>query len=240
MRADSAVIVFGGTGAIGSTVVQHLLLRNVRPVLATYRSAPAPHVEGVRWVPFDAAAAGWEGDLRDALAQTDRGLAAMIFSIGIASSKQLVGETTAAEWLDLFATNCLGFVRAYQGVRDTARRCRTRVVVLGSDTTRVLGPGNGAYSASKAALEAVAATLAREEARYGVRVNVLAPSLVDSPLAGHLLRLKGVTDPAAYIGSQPWGRLITLPEVAEAAVSLALDSHWEYASGQVIRLASIG
>ena len=75
--------------------------------------------------------------------------------------------------------------------------------------------------------------------RYGVRVNVLAPSLVDSPLADHILQLKGVVDRHAYVDMLPQGRMITTLEVAEAAVSMGLDLQWDYANGQVFRLASL-
>jgi NAD(P)-dependent dehydrogenase (short-subunit alcohol dehydrogenase family) len=149
-----------------------------------------------------------------------------------------VVDTTEQEWTTLFHVNCLGFVRAYSALKELARNGKAAVVVLSSDTTRVHRPGNGAYTASKAALEAVVRTLAREEASYGVRINAIAPSLIASPLAERILRAKGVEDIEAYAASQPWGRLLSLDEVADVAVSVALGDGWDYATGQVLRLAA--
>ncbi len=118
------------------------------------------------------------------------------------------------------------------------RRSQGRVVALSSNTTNVLGPTNGAYTASKVALESVVVTLAKEEASYGVRINALAPSLVESPLADYVLKLKGVRDRKDYISSLPWGRMISRESIADVATSIVLDDSWDYVTGQVIRFAS--
>jgi NAD(P)-dependent dehydrogenase (short-subunit alcohol dehydrogenase family) len=82
-------------------------------------------------------------------------------------------------------------------------------------------------------------TLAKEEAYYGVRVNVVAPMLVDSPLGDRILSLKGITDKAALAMTLPWGRLLSVAEVAEAVASVGLDDAWQYATGHVFRLSAI-
>jgi NAD(P)-dependent dehydrogenase (short-subunit alcohol dehydrogenase family) len=103
---------------------------------------------------------------------------------------------------------------------------------------RGAGARNGPYTASKAALEAVALTLAKEEAGSGVRVNIVAPSLVESPQAQTVLARKGVTDTAVYYAGLPWGRALSVDEVAEVIVGIGADEQWRYLTGQVLRMAA--
>jgi NAD(P)-dependent dehydrogenase (short-subunit alcohol dehydrogenase family) len=238
MSIDGTVVVFGGTGAVGRATLDTLRRRGRDPVVATWCNRPPPEAPGVAWARFDAVSGAGREELSRALDRAGGAVRAVVFTVGGPSSKRPVAQTPEPEWGETFAANALSFVHAYAAVRGPAHRGRARVVALGSDATRTVGPGNGPYTAAKAALEAIALTLAKEEAEHGVRVNVLAPSLIDSPMAARILRLKGVDHPAAYATTQPWGRLLTAEEVAEAAVSMALDPAWEYATGQVVRLAA--
>lgn len=235
-KTDDAVLVFGGTGAIGRGILRSLALRNMGFMLATYQSEEPQENEGVRWLRFQASNGEGCEQVREALEQYN--LLAAFFCIGVPSTKRRVVDTTTEEWVNLFSVNAIGFVRAYTAIADIARRSQSRIVVLSSDTTRTIGSQNGPYTASKAALEAIVQTLAKEEAQFGVRLTTLAPSLVDSPLADHILELKDITDKDAYNLSLPWGRPISIQEVTEAAVSLALDVQWGYCTGQTFRLAS--
>ena len=238
MHTNGTIVVFGGSGAIGKSVLDLLLLRDARPLVATHRSQAPPELPGVVWVRFDAATGEGGSDLAKVIARNGACVRSVVFAIGCPSSKRKVVETPVSEWIETFAVNAIGLVNAYTAVHEPARRGQARVVVLSSDTTRKVGASNGPYTVAKASLEAIALTLAKEEAPQGVRVNVLAPSLVDSPLANRVLRLKGVNEAQSYALTQPWGRLLTSREVAEAALSMVLDPAWAYATGQVYRLAS--
>jgi NAD(P)-dependent dehydrogenase (short-subunit alcohol dehydrogenase family) len=235
-KTNDAVLVFGGTGAIGRGILRSLALRKTGFVLATYQSEEPQENDGTQWLRFQASNGEGCEQIRVVLEQYN--LLAAFFCIGIPSTKRQIVDTKTEEWVNLFSVNAVGFVRAYSAIADSARRSQSRIIVLSSDTTRTLGSQNGPYTASKAALEAIVQTLAKEEAQFGVRLTTLAPSLVDSPLADHILELKGITDKDAYDQSLPWGRPIALQEVSEAAVSLALDVQWGYCTGQIFRLAS--
>ena len=81
-------------------------------------------------------------------------------------------------------------------------------------------PGTGLlpYVAAKAGVHAIARSLALELAPRGIRVNVIAPGLTDTPMTrgvpGHIDRqIQGV----------PLGRLVEAPDVAALAVHLMTD-----------------
>ncbi|WP_280216670.1 SDR family NAD(P)-dependent oxidoreductase [Nocardia neocaledoniensis] len=238
MTVRPRAVVAGANGAIGTAVTTRLA-RAGWEVIATYRRAPGPAAY-VTWIRFDGTSTAGSELLRAEFAQDPRPVGAVICCVGAPSTKRHVAETDPAEFDDVFAANVTAVARLWQAVSGPARAGAAGVVVLGSSTTTALRPGNGAYSAAKAGAEALVATLAAEEAVHGVRVNMVAPSLVDSPLAASILELKGVADPGAYYTSLPWGRALDADEVACAAVDLATAPQWRYASGQVVRLAVRG
>ncbi len=232
-------VVAGASGAIGTAVVQALTSAQWA-VIGTYRLHKPEPSPGVVWVPFDGADEECVGELRNALASDPRPLNAVVCCIGAPSSKRRIADTEPNEFDALFRANVTSVVRLWQTVCTRARQGAASVVLLGSDTTTTLRTGNGAYSTAKAGLDALNVTLAAEEARYDVRVNVVAPSLVESPLAESVLALKGVRNVEEYYRALPWGRPLSPAEVAAVAVEIATAPHWRYASGQVVRLAVHG
>lgn len=98
------------------------------------------------------------------------------------------------------------------------------VVVNGSIAGHVGWPGSGAYSASKAALRALARTAAGELAGKGVRVNVLSPGPTDSGIidkSRDSATAAAVKD--ALASRIPMKRLATSEEIARSALFLASD-----------------
>ena len=75
---------------------------------------------------------------------------------------------------------------------------------------------NGApYNMAKAALEALALTLANEEVANGVHVNIVAPGLVVTDMGAKLVKAKlGLDDMAELDATQPMGRLVHPEDIA--------------------------
>lgn len=230
-------LVVGGSGAIGTAVIDELAGLGYA-VLATHHSPEPPRgISKAMWVRFDATS-GTCDQVSSALGDERRPLQVVVFASGIPSSKAAVADTPAEEWLSLFAVNAAALPLLWRAIARRARLAPARVVVISSETVRTVGAGNGAYTASKAALEAIALTLAKEEAAHGVRVNVVSPSLVDSPQARTILARMGVSNVAGHFGSQPWGRVLQPSEVAGVVTAIAHDGDWAYSTGQVFRLAA--
>ena len=77
--------------------------------------------------------------------------------------------------------------------------------------------GHAHYAASKAGLVSFSISLAREVAKYGINVNMVAPGMVRTPMTEEALKAK----PDYYNGRIPIGRVAEPEEVAQAAVFLA-------------------
>ena len=101
-----------------------------------------------------------------------------------------------------------------------ALRARGGAVVFVASVNALAHYGNPAYSAAKAALVAWSRAIATEEARHGVRSNVVAPGSVHTPAwEEREARQPGIFD--RVTGLYPMGRLVSPAEVAQAALFLA-------------------
>ncbi|MFF8917854.1 SDR family NAD(P)-dependent oxidoreductase [Streptomyces sp. NPDC014735] len=233
-------VVTGASGALG-TAIRNRLVSEGWQVVATYRTRPpADHDRNgdISWVRFDAAENRSTTDLGGAVDACTGRLRAVFACIGAPSTKKTVTDTGISEFESVHQANVVSFVRTWHAVAERARRDGTSVLAAGSDAGQAARPGNGPYTAAKAALASLVITLAKEELDNGVRVNLLAPSLIDSPLARHVMTLKGVTDPDAYYTQLPWGRPLSLDEVAATCIDLATADQWSYATGQIYPLGA--
>lgn len=106
------------------------------------------------------------------------------------------------------------------------RRARSgRVVLVGSIAAHRGAPGNALYAATKAALEGYCFSIASEVARYGIRVNCVAPGFIDTDMM-----IGSAVNVAAIV---PCGRLGTPDEVA-AAIQFLASPDASFINGSVL------
>jgi NAD(P)-dependent dehydrogenase (short-subunit alcohol dehydrogenase family) len=116
-------------------------------------------------------------------------------------------------------------------MRTTARG---DVVMVSSVATDHDGAGGAPYNMGKAAMEALARTLAKEERDHGIRVNIVAPGLVATDMGRRLMKaVAGVDDLTSLDPSFPFGRVCRPDDVA-AAVRWLVSDPAGYVTGQRI------
>lgn len=114
-------------------------------------------------------------------------------------------------------------------IRRMSRQKSGAIVNIGSIAGLDLAAGNVAYGVSKAALMAFTQTLAAEVGSMGVRVNAVAPGLVDTEMATQMEKKAGTE----MIQSSAMKRLATVKEIAQVVLFLASDAA-SFVNGQVI------
>ena len=108
------------------------------------------------------------------------------------------------------------------------------VIMLSSSVTEVMGAGFAPYAMSKAAVEALARVLAKEEREHGIHVNVVAPGLVETDMGMRYVReLSGLGSFREVDPIVPYGRVCQPEEVASVVRFLVSDAA-SYVNGQRI------
>ena len=144
----------------------------------------------------------------DTVAKLER-LDVLVTSAGVASFGPVV-EAKVEDWDSMLAVNLRGAMLACRAAapRMIAQGAGTIINVASIAATRVLG-GAAAYSATKAGLVAFSRVLAEELRGTGVRVGLLVPGAVDTPLWD------------AIPGAPDRRRMLQPEDVARAAVLMA-------------------
>jgi 3-oxoacyl-[acyl-carrier protein] reductase len=150
----------------------------------------------------------------------------LVHSAGIASRGQTVTKTEAAEVERVWRTHVLGaFVLTKLLVPGMRTRPRGDVIMISSAATTHMAANSAPYNMAKAALEALARGLAKEERRNGIHVNVVAPGLVATEMGRRLVKgAMGVDDIHTLDAGSPFGHVCTPEEVADVVRFLVSDA----------------
>jgi NAD(P)-dependent dehydrogenase (short-subunit alcohol dehydrogenase family) len=135
-------------------------------------------------------------------------------------------------WRKILDVNLTGaLLTAQAAARRMMSQCRGSIVFMASIAGIDPLPGLGAYSVSKAGLLGLMRALAKELGPNGIRVNAVAPGLIETRFSAALFQ-----NPAAYeriIGQTPLGRHGQPEDIGGAVVFLASDAA-AYVTGQVL------
>jgi len=226
-------VIFGGTGGIGSATARKLSDSGAQVVLA------ARNPERLRTLAAELGAASFEVDATDLDAVDDvvkksanefgtvDGLVNCVGSIVLKAAHQTSGE----EWRNVLAANLDSAFAVVRAGAKAMRKSGGSIVLMSSAAARVGLPSHEAIAAAKAGVIGLGRSAAATYASKGIRVNIVAPGLVDTPMAagitGNPLMLK------ASEAMHPLGRIGRPEEVADVIAWLvAGESTW--VTGQVI------
>lgn len=159
----------------------------------------------------------------------------LVCSAGIASRGRTVADTEPAEIDKLWRVHAFSAAVLARAVLPGMReRPRGDIVMISSAATRLMAANSVPYNMAKAALEALAFTLAKEEGRHGIHVNVVAPGLVDTEMGRRLAKATaGVDDIHQLDPGMAYGHVCSPEEVA-AVVGFVVSDAAGYLNGQRI------
>ena len=131
---------------------------------------------------------------------------------------------------DIFAVNVFATINLSQYAIKFMSRQKSGCIINMASIVGVEGSaGQAAYSASKGAIIALTKSAAKELSSIGIRVNAIAPGMIDTDLV-HSIGTKRIDENISKIGL---GRLGNPSEIADAAIFLASDMA-SYISGQIL------
>lgn len=220
MNDTKNFLIIGGNSGIGSEVVKIIQTSGHRAITASRNANEnsSSHIQ------FDA--------LNDTILpeQLPEQLHGLVYCPGSINLKP-IGRLTDEDFKQEFEINVLGFVRVLRTILPLLKKSETASIVLYSTVAVQTGmPFHASVAASKGAVEGLTRSLAAELAPR-IRVNCIAPSLVNTPLATRLLATEDKKKSADE--RHPLKRIGEAKDIAQLSYFLLSDAS-SWISGQII------
>jgi 3-oxoacyl-[acyl-carrier protein] reductase len=230
-------LVTGASRGIGRAVAQSLAAADCF-VLLNFRSNRAEAEQTQRFIqqaggdselcPFDVANAGACEEAVEKIIQVHQRIDILVNNAGIRRDALLVFMKTE-QWSEVIATNLNSFFNVTRPVvKQMAMNRWGRVLTIASTAGQTGVEGQTNYSAAKAGVIGASKALAREVAKRGVTVNVLAPGFIETDMVEGLPREQ-------FVAQIPAGRFGRPEEVAAAAAFLC-SNEASYITGAVLNI----
>lgn len=223
MSAKRNIVIVGGSRGIGAAVAKEALAAGH---WVSVLSRTQPDFAVSQWLAWDALSPD-----TSVFSQIEGPVDGLVYAPGSILLKPF-NRFTDAEFEQDFQLNVMGAVRSIRALISLLKQSDSASIVLYSTAAARIGmPYHASIATSKSAIEGLGKSLAAEYAAQKIRVNVLAPSLTNTQLAGPLLATPEKQE--ASNKRHPIGRF-GQPEDLAALTNFMLSPAAGWITGQII------
>ena len=235
-----AAFVVGGSGGLGSAISRRLAAEWDHVAVGYGRScdradALAAELGNASAVHCDLGDAASVAESIASVAKVHGGIGTLVFASGVAIGQPFVSKTSEDQWREVLETEVIGLTRVIAATLPLFRAAGGgSFVIIVSVANFSYPPGDALSSVPKAAMESLGRAVAKEEGRYGIRANMVAPGIIDAGLGAEFLT--GLYTPEIWetqrkrIALQRFG---SGEDIAEATAFLASERS-RYITGQTL------
>ncbi|MBL8271904.1 SDR family oxidoreductase [Steroidobacter sp.] len=249
LPASPLVLITGGAGGLGREIALQFMARGARVHVCDIDAkrlaefAEQHDASQLRTSCADIGDARAAERLFEDVAAWGDPVSVLVNNVGIAGARAPVDELTDEAWLESLQANFLGATRCVRHVASGMKQARAGVIVnISTVSVRTLPPSRAPYIVSKAALESLSMTLARELGSFGVRANIIRPGGMDNDRLRQVLARVAAEEGLdvdvllAREMKHVWMRtLVSMHDVASMVLYLASDAA-KHVTGQVIEV----
>jgi len=245
--SGKAAFVIGATGGLGRASAL-ALAKDWDGIALAYRSNQAAAEELSQQLPDGCEGLPVHCDLTDtasvkaAIAEANAhfaarlgGIGTVVFASGVAIEQPFVSKIEERQWREVIETEILGLTRVVEQTLPVFRaQGGGNFVIVVSVANYTYPPGDALSSVPKAAMESLGRAIAKEEGKFGIRANMVAPGIIDAGLGTKFLETLYTPEiwerQKQSIALRRFG---TGEEIAETVRFLASDRA-NYVTGQTI------
>lgn len=157
----------------------------------------------------------------------------LVNNAALASWGNFIGETTEEEFDKIVKADLYGPYFCIRQVLPIMREQKSgSIISISSSITLMYPVSGGPYAVAKSGVEAMMRVMAKEERENNIRINAVAPGLVETEMGRKLM---GVQDMKDLYASSPFGRVCQPEDIANMVLYL-VSPEGSYIHGQVIHV----
>lgn len=243
IQQSGLALVIGASGGLGSAIVRRMA-GDWGNMMITYRSnrtkaedlcAELADSADIDAVELDLATPDGLDTVFDAVAEHNLPLRSVVYASGVPIPQPYASATTNAQWDEVIQVELMGFIKVVARALPQLRAAGGgNIVNIGSFATRWFPQGDVLSAVPKAGTEMLCRAVAKEEGRFGIRANTVAPGIIDAGLGSELMN--SILTPDIWDEQKkkvPLKRFGLAEDIANAAAFLSSDQA-AYITGQTL------